>query len=775
MLALWLLLSLSWCNNGYNPQAFIHAGTGSTLGYRLRPKHVDSKESFSTIRVNGKETRRSHNSVSLLAAGSIHVNPNGSGTVEKIETETNLEERKRLQMDDFKPETLSLWQSVVFFVKYLQQRMSAQREQRRRRKSLRGGDESESPPNFIGTLSGLRQSLRNLVNLAGFDGWLMWPSFLSLMLGAYFASNVPHYYAKCITCVVNGSTTTQRDVVRALVGLGITSTLTALTTGMRGSLFWIAGSRCNYNVRTKLHRNLLRQETAFFDSTETGVLLSRLNNDVNKIGSVVSFHVNIVLRQTAQFIFGAMYMWRIDTRLSTVAFVGIALTWYVSKLYGDFSRDVGEEVQDRFAESSAVAETAFVLSETVRAFDGVDIETDKFEESAGALLSLEEVQAWAYGTHKFVSDTLETALKALLLGACFTVTRSGLIDSAKLTSFLFYVNFVMESSGEVGDQWAKIQGAIGASSSVFDLLRRLPKIMDPLDATARTYETLSSTGKQPLIEMRNMTVSYNGDEDDKTNDGVNGAASLYHPVALKNINFEVYPSDKVAIVGRSGSGKSSMLRTVLRFYDPIGNGGECRLDGQDLRRYKRSDLAKKVVVVEQEPHLFPTSLKENVVYGMEVDDHEKLDERIRAALRKVGLPVDGPDRGNNLGLTLDSRVGEGGRTLSGGQRQRVAIARALVREPDVLLLDEPTAALDSESERTVVEALRVAMERTRCMMMVTHRFSPIFSLGVNKVVVLENGEIVESGHPDDLLRKKEGLFALLAREQGILPTTTNAI
>jgi len=143
---------------------------------------------------------------------------------------------------------------------------------------------------------------------------------------------------------------------------------------------------------------------------------------------------------------------------------------------------------------------------------------------------------------------------------------------------------------------------------------------------------------------------------------------------------------------------------------------------------------------------------------------------VTEALALAGLPVTGED--NQLGLDLHTRVGEGGRTLSGGQRQRVAIARALVRHPDVLLLDEPTAALDSKSEKVVVEALKSAMARTRCMLMVTHRLGVVRSLGVNKLVVLEQGEIVEMGHPEELL-KSGGVYAQLAREQGILPLSSH--
>ena len=437
----------------------------------------------------------------------------------------------------------------------------------------------------------------------------------------------------------------------------------------------------------KLHRNLLLQEAAFFDDTECGILLSRLNNDVNKIGMVISFHVNIVLRQLAQFLFGSVFLLRIQPKLAMVAFAGIALVAFVSMVYGDFTRTLAERVQELFAASSALAETSFSMSETVRAFDGVSVETDKYESSQYDALQLEEVQAWAYGSHKFVSDTLQATLQCLLLFSCWAIGRSGALPAAKLTSFLFYVNFVLESSNEVGDQWARIQTAIGASTNVFDLIRRVPAVRDPQTVT-NTFLELHAINKviknqphqHPVIKMSNMTVTY---------------GTMEKP-ALKAIDLDVNEDDKVAIVGRSGSGKTTMLRTILRFYDP--SSGKCALEGVDLKDMSRKEIASKIGVVEQEPQLFPMSLIDNVLYGTEKDSideesgekcySEKFRVAVTEALSLAGLPVTGED--NQLGLELYTRVGEGGRTLSGGQRQRVAIARALVRQPDVLLLDEPT-------------------------------------------------------------------------------------
>jgi len=352
-----------------------------------------------------------------------------------------------------------------------------------------------------------------------------------------------------------------------------------------------------------------------------------------------------------------------------------------------------------------------------------------------------------------------------LLLACWKVGKAGGLPAGDLTTFMFYTGFVLESSNEVGDQWAKIQQAIGASSSVFDLIKRVPAIRDPITTDTTTsnsknpekdFESIDNTGQKPVIAMKNVTVEYD---------------AMERP-ALSGINTDVYSGDRVALVGRSGSGKSSMLRSMLRFYDPAD--GVVELDGEDLRNLTRSETASHVSLVEQEPHVFPMSLMENVLYGIDKDDidpetgiavyNPSWRRSVTECLKLAGLTV---APGNELGLELDTRIGEGGRSLSGGQRQRVAIARATIRAPKVLLLDEPTAALDSESEKRVVQSLQTAMKQTKSMVMVTHRLGVIRSLDVNRVIVLDKGKIVEQGHPEDLLQDDESLYAGLAREQGI--------
>lgn len=705
--------------------------------------------------------------------------------------------------NEIQPYTKSLRKSIHFFAFYIVRLVQENRKQNLLRKLKRKRKQSRT--NWKGALEKLNTARSDLVALADYRSTIVVPSFFCLIAGALLTSMIPHYYAQSLQLVATldkGISTTK--VIQTLTGLLISTTLASFFTGARGALFWMAGSRANYNVRCKLHHNLLLQEAAFFDANEVGTLISRLNSDVNKIGMVISYHVNVVCRQLAQFIFGSVYLWRTSAQLSCLATVGILVIAYISAIYGSFNRILAQRVQNTLARATAVAENSFVLSETIRAFDGIGAESQRYETAQAEALDLEETQAWGYGTHKFVSDTLQGFLQVGLLFSCWTLGCAGGLEAGKLTAFMFYANFVLESSNEVGDQWAKIQGAVGASTSVFDLIRRIPKVRDPFvevtpkngtDAVPLSLPKTNGHSKNevhsasviegralsmghvpeivnghsqphPVIRMKNMTLTY---------------GTMDVP-ALDGIDLDINEGDRVAIVGRSGSGKSSMLRCMLRFYDPTY--GSIELVGRDLRSLTREGIASEIAVVAQEPSLFPMSLLDNILYGIDKDlvDEEtgeayySEEKRIRAerSLLLAGLPL---HPGNDLNLELDTRVGDGGRSLSGGQRQRVAIARALIRQPDVLLLDEPTAALDSQSEALVVLALIRAMEQSKSMVMVTHRLGVVRSLDVNRVIVMEKGSIVETGHPEDLLRNPDGWYSKLASEQGIRPagaTTTAA-
>lgn len=782
---------------------------------------------FKTIDFNGCIKRASSKALTRTAS----ITPDSDNYIDNLSIEKQ-------------PRTRSILRSCQFFVHYVIYQFWKNRHERYKKRHQEYIEIFGENSTWKTRLAKLNEQRLNLVTLANYGFSIVAPSFLFLFIGALTTSIVPHYWAKCIQLVATvgtgGAAVSRHVMFQSVTSLYLISTAAALFTGLRGSLFWMAGSRANYNVRVKLHRNLLLQEAAFFDMNETGYLLSRLNNDVNKIGQVISYHVNVVFRQLAQCIFGTIYMIKISPLLSLYTLIGLGLVAIISAVYGDFNRELSQRVQDKFADATAVAETSLSMSETVRSFDAVSIESDKYEIAQSNALELEEVQSWGYGLHKFVSDTVQEGLQVFLLVLCWYAGCNLSIPGLKLTSFLFYANFVLESSNEVGDQWAKIQGAIGASSFVFDLIRRVPAVRDPspvstseggtIDVVGQQLESTSLNGTHDNTQLLKTPTSKNGIAHDqsafvdtelmkcvatathtKQNDEPNSLPinheMMENPIisvqnititygsmdmpAVNGVSLDVYQGDKVAIVGRSGSGKSSMLRLMLRFYDP--QSGSILLKGMDLKNMTRKEIASSVSIVEQQPSLFPMTLLENVLYGIPKDSidattgepcySEDFRNKAMFALAEAGLSVSSnkqsvaissTDSKNetedaNGNLHLDTRVGEGGRSLSGGQSQRLAIARTLVRNPRVILLDEPTAALDNFSEKKVILAIQNALKSSgECMVMVTHRLNVIRQLSINRVIVMDQGSIVEQGDPEKLLKNRSSRYATLAREQGIL-------
>mmetsp|Transcript_43334 Transcript_43334/g.101649 ORF Transcript_43334/g.101649 Transcript_43334/m.101649 type:complete len:416 (+) Transcript_43334:399-1646(+) len=227
------------------------------------------------------------------------------------------------------------------------------------------GDDEMETYGILGSILKLNENRKKLISLVGFDGRLIWASLTSLTIGAFFQASLPHFYGSALSAAIGGSSS-EAKVIRALIHLFIASALAALFTSCRGSLFWMAGARAKFSVRTKLHRNLLNQDASFFDETETGILMSRVNSDTVKIADVISFHVNIVLRQLAQFFFGASYLIITSPRLATLSFLGMGASYFISIVYGRFSRKLAGEVQVNFFWLSSILSVSkrFILGST---------------------------------------------------------------------------------------------------------------------------------------------------------------------------------------------------------------------------------------------------------------------------------------------------------------------------------------------------------------------------------------------------------------------------
>jgi ABC-type multidrug transport system fused ATPase/permease subunit len=301
---------------------------------------------------------------------------------------------------------------------------------------------------------------------------------------------------------------------------------------------------------------------------------------------------------------------------------------------------------------------------------------------------------------------------------------------ADLLTFIFYTAFIGGSVGGLGDIYAQLQKTIGASDRILEILG------DPSEIDL-TRDTTTSAVAFGQIKVQDLEFSY---------------PSRPSVQIIKGINFTIEPGQKVAIVGTSGTGKSTLAQLLMRFYEP--SSGSISLGDRSIADIDITDWRKMVALVPQEVLLFGGTIRENIDYGKPGATQEEIESAAELAYAKEFV--------ESFPEKWDTLVGERGVKLSGGQRQRIAIARAILKNPKFLLLDEATSALDSESEKWVQSALEELM-KNRTSLIIAHRLSTIRSADL--IIVMEEGKIVESGSHEDLMKKKSGIYQNMVKLQ----------
>ncbi|PSQ97684.1 MAG: ABC transporter ATP-binding protein [Bacteroidetes bacterium SW_9_63_38] len=487
------------------------------------------------------------------------------------------------------------------------------------------------------------------------------------------------------------------------------------------------GERVVADLRKRVYRHLHRQSLGFFSNHRTGDLTSRLTNDVGSVRSAVTDALSKLLTQSLSLLGSVGLMVVLNWRLSLIIFLVVPAVTGGAVYFGRKVRELARHIQDRLADTTAVAEEAISAMRVVKAFARSGYEVGRYEEAVEEL----------FGTarRRVLISSLFTASVGLLFFAALVgifwyggmEVLAGRLSEGDLVAFIFYAFNIARSVGGMSQLYSTFNSAAGATERLFELLDTTPDLQDAPDAVVLD----EGEGR---VAIENVTFAY--DEG--------------RPV-LRDIDLTVTAGETVALVGPSGAGKSTLVSLIPRFHDP--QAGRVTMDGHDLRRVTRSSLRGHIAAVAQEVHLFNASIRENIRYGRLDADAAAVEEAARAA-NAHDFIVDLPDG-------YDAEVGERGVKLSGGQRQRVAIARALLRDARILLLDEATSSLDSATEALVQEALERLMAG-RTTFIIAHRLSTVQA--ADRIVVLDNGRIVQTGTHDALVQR-EGLYRDLASYQ----------
>jgi len=479
-------------------------------------------------------------------------------------------------------------------------------------------------------------------------------------------------------------------------------------------------------LRGDTFAHLIRLSPAFFTEKRTGELTSRLSSDLGLLQSLLSTWVSELSRQTLFLIGGILMLVITNPRLAMTTLAVVPLVVAAALLFGRALRTASTGVQDRVAEAMGMADESFGAIRTVQSFTREREETARFSRSLDDLVDVAVRRARLRAVFFGVVGFVAFSSVAIVLWQGGAQVLAGQLTAGALVSFLFYALTVAGAVGSLASLFGNFQEAIGAATRVFELLESEPTVREPAHPVAIRLPARGAVAYED-VEFRY-------------------AADLPH--VISGISFSIEPGETLALVGRSGAGKTTIASLLPRFWDVTA--GRITLDGLDVRSLSLHSLRSAIGIVPQEPVLFSGTVRENIAYARpEASDADIL----RAATAAHAFEFI-----ERLPEGWDTRVGERGVKLSGGQRQRIAIARVFLKDPAVVVLDEATSSLDSESERYVEEALEELLQG-RTTLIIAHRLSTVRR--ADRVVVLDDGAIVETGNHSDLVTREGGLYKKL--------------
>ncbi|CNB39976.1 lipid A ABC transporter ATP-binding protein/permease MsbA [Yersinia intermedia] len=510
----------------------------------------------------------------------------------------------------------------------------------------------------------------------------------------------------------------------AVIGLMVVRGITGFISSY--CISWVSGQVVMF-IRRRLFSHMMGMPVSFFDQQSTGTLLSRITYDSEQVAASSSGALVTVVREGASiiglFIMMFYYSWQLSLILIVIAPIVSVSIRLVSKRF----RNISKNMQSTMGEVTTSAEQMLKGHKEVLIFGGQKVETERFDTVSNRMRQ----QGMKLVSASSISDPIiqliaSFALAFVLYAASFPSVMETL-TAGTITVVFSAMIALMRPLKSLTNVNAQFQRGMAACQTLFTIL---------------DMEQEKDEGKLEVerakgdIEFRHVTFYYPGKD----------------TPALNDINIHIEAGKTVALVGRSGSGKSTIANLLTRFYDV--SEGSILMDGHDLREYRLGALRNQVALVSQNVHLFNDTVANNIAYAR--DEHYS-----RAEIEEAARMAYAMDFINKMEFGLDTVIGENGVMLSGGQRQRIAIARALLRDCPILILDEATSALDTESERAIQAALD-ELQKNRTSLVIAHRLSTIEK--ADEILVIEDGRIVERGVHAELLAK-HGAYAQLNRMQ----------
>lgn len=485
------------------------------------------------------------------------------------------------------------------------------------------------------------------------------------------------------------------------------------------------------SLRQAIYSHMIKLPMKFFADQRVGDLNSRISTDISQIQDTLTTTIAEFLRQFFLIVGGIILLLFISPKLTLLMLAIVPVVAVAAVIFGRFIRKISKDVQDKIAESNTIVQETLQGITNVKAFANEFFENSRYKRSTEIIVKSAILGGKYRGAFaSFIIFCLFGAIVAVIWYGVL-LASSGQLFIGDLIKFILYSVYVGASFGGIAELYAQIQKAVGATERVFEILDEEAEL---LDITEHNVITNRIKGD---VELENLTFTY---------------PSRKEIQVLKGINLTANKGETIAIVGPSGSGKSTLIGLLLRFYDP--ESGRILIDGKDAKSYSLTELRNNMAIVPQDVILFGGTIKENIAYGKPTATIAEIVEAARKA-NALEFIETFPEQ-------FETLVGERGIKLSGGQRQRIAIARAVLKDPSILILDEATSSLDSESERVVQEALDKLMVG-RTSFVIAHRLSTIRK--ADKIVVIEKGLVREIGTHEELIQQENGLYRGLSRLQ----------
>jgi ATP-binding cassette subfamily B protein len=517
------------------------------------------------------------------------------------------------------------------------------------------------------------------------------------------------------------------DYFLGLIGVAL---LMGVTSSLRFFLVSWIGERVVADLRSAVFDHVVNQSPIFFEKNHTGEIQSRLTTDTTLIKTVVGSTASIALRNAFTLVGAVSMLIYTSAKLSGLVLLAIPIIAFPLLGFGRLVRRLARKSQDTLADTNVFAGEALGFIQTVQAYTHEVLDQMRYRQVV-------EV-AFQAARQRLMARAILTALVIFLVfsfisGVLWVGAQSvldGGMSGGQLSQFVLYAVFCAMSMAALTEVWGDLQLAAGAAELLFELLEIEPSIKAPVDPVLLPQPSRGS------VAFEQVEFAY---------------PTRQEITALHDFCFSATAGETIAIVGPSGAGKSTVLRLLMRFYDP--QSGRVLIDGIDLRDADPRAVRSRMAIVPQETAIFSESLRENIRYGRPDASDAEVEHAAEVAM------VD--EFASALPEGFDTALGENGMTLSGGQRQRIAIARAVLKDAPILLLDEATSSLDSHSERLVQDALE-RLKAGKTTIVIAHRLSTVRS--ADRILVVDDGRITASGTHDELVRQ-EGLYANLVRLQ----------